>query len=192
MTFDLVSMLIGWIVGAAIVFALVWVRSGGNLGQGLSLGQRVKQDAEFARKLDALLNPPPPVPVKPDATPIRLLGILQRESRLVDFLLEEIAPYTDEQIGFSVRNIQPKAQAALKEVITLEPVLHGDEEATITVTTGFDPSAVRLLGQVAGEPPFQGTLKHHGWRVKEVKLPKPAEGQDEFVLQPAEVEVPGA
>ena len=53
-----------------------------------------------------------------------------------------------------------------------------------------DPSAIRLTGNVTGQPPFKGTLQHHGWRVKQIKLAKPPEGQDEFVVQPAEVELP--
>jgi hypothetical protein len=42
---------------------------------------------------------------------------------------------------------------------------------------------------VTGDPPFRGTLKHHGWRVKGYKLPKPPEGQDDLVVAPAEVEI---
>ncbi|VTS06631.1 DUF2760 domain-containing protein [Tuwongella immobilis] len=195
MQFDLVSALLGLVVGVSSVIAVMMAQSGGNVGQGLRLGRRVKTDPEFARKLEALLNPPPPpppAPVKPDGTPVRLLGILQREARLVDFLLEDIAPYSDDQIGSSVRDIHRKAQAALKESLTFEPVITGEEGASVTVATGFDPAAIRLLGNVAGKPPFQGTLQHHGWRVKVVKLPAPAEGQDEFVIHPAEVELPGA
>ena len=69
---------------------------------------------------------------------------------------------------------------------------HGgkQEGENVEVPKGFDPSAIRLTGNVTGEPPFKGTLQHHGWRVKEVKLQKPAEGQDGFVVQPAEVELP--
>jgi hypothetical protein len=44
---------------------------------------------------------------------------------------------------------------------------------------------------VTGQPPFKGTLQHHGWRVKDVRLAPPPEGQDEFIIQPAEVELPG-
>jgi hypothetical protein len=60
----------------------------------------------------------------------------------------------------------------------------------VTVPAGFDPSAIRLTGNVTGQPPFNGKLQHRGWRVKELKLAAPPEGQDEFVLMPAEVELP--
>ena len=43
---------------------------------------------------------------------------------------------------------------------------------------------------LTGEPPFTGAINHPGWRGKELKLATPAEGADEFVLQPAEVQIP--
>jgi hypothetical protein len=59
----------------------------------------------------------------------------------------------------------------------------------VTVPAGFDPSAVRVLGNVTGTPPFTGTLQHPGWRVREIKLAPPPAGADEFVIQPAEVQL---
>src|SRR5215211_6751480 len=150
---------------------------------GMDLGKRVaaraKEDATFAKKLDELFNPPPP---KPSGEPIRLLGLLQREARLLDFLMENLTAYDDQQIGASVRDIQAKSQGVIKKHLTLEPVLAQEEGSRVTVPAGFDPSAVRLVGNVSGQPPFHGTLQHAGWRVKSANLPQPGEGQDEFVL----------
>jgi hypothetical protein len=42
---------------------------------------------------------------------------------------------------------------------------------------------------VAGQPPFRGTLKHHGWVASSVRLPAVAESLDARVLAPAEVEL---
>jgi len=56
------------------------------------------------------------------------------------------------------------------------------------VASGFDPSAVRLTGNVHGQPPFRGVLQHGGWRATHVSLPKTA-GVDAAVLAPAEVEI---
>ncbi len=39
---------------------------------------------------------------------------------------------------------------------------------------------IRLTGNVVGEPPFNGTLRHHGWRVREVKLPELVRGDGEL------------
>jgi hypothetical protein len=152
----------------------------------------VLRDPGFADQVRPLLQPPEPkeaLPPKPSGVPLRLLALLQREGRLLDFLLEDIQSYPDDQIGAAVRDIHRQSQAALKEHLVLAPVLPQQEGAPVEVPVGFDPSAIRVTGNVTGQPPFRGTLLHHGWRVKELKLTPPPEGQDELVLHPAEVEV---
>lgn len=152
---------------------------------------KVLRDPAFAEKVEALLAPPKPEPPpKPSGAPLRLLALLQREGRLLDFLLEEIESYPDAQIGAAVRDIHRQCQATIKEHLDLQPVLPQPEGSPVEIPSGFDPSAIRLTGNVTGQPPFRGTLQHHGWRVKEIKLAPPPAGQDEFVLMPAEVELP--
>ena len=179
------------VVVLRFIFALAL--SGGNL-QRLWLARRVAlrvlRDDQFAEQANLLLNPPPPKEKKPSAEPLWLLTLFQREGRLVDFLLEEIQAYANEQIGAAVRDIHAKCHATLKEHLVLEPVLKEAEGEEVEVPVGFDPSAIVLTGNVTGNPPFKGTLRHHGWRVKELKLSPPPEGQDPFVIQPAEVELP--
>ncbi len=132
---------------------------------------------------------PPPAPAKPSGEPLRLLALLQSESRLLDFLMEDVSGATDAQVGAGVKEIHKKAAAALKKYLVVEAVLPGADGDRVTVAKGYDPSAVRVVGNVTGEPPYTGELQHPGWRVKELKLPIAAEGQDPFVVQPAEVQV---
>jgi hypothetical protein len=132
----------------------------------------------------------PPKPPRLSSEPVRALALLQREGRLLDFLLEDVSGAPDETLGAGVREVHSKAQKALREHLTLEPVLDKEEEATVEVPVGFDPSAIRLTGNVTGQPPFRGVLKHHGWRLKGYNLPAPPAGQDDLVLAPAEVELP--
>jgi len=157
----------------------------GDLGD--RLFKKMTADAEFRGKIEKMLDPKSP---KPSGEALRLLALLQREGRLLDFLLEDVQPYNNDQIGAAVRDIHKNCRKAIQDHLVLEPVLKDTEGATVQVPAGFDPSAVRLTGNVTGQPPFKGTLQHHGWRVKELKLAAPPEGQDEFVLQPAEVELP--
>lgn len=179
----------------ALHFMVALVLSGIDLGRvGLAVRGwlRILRDPNFAGQVAQLLNPPPPapaVPPKPSGAPLRVLALLQREGRLLDFLLEDIQAYPDPQVGAAVRDIHRQCQAALKEHLVLEPVLAQAEGSAVDVPAGFDPSAVRLVGNVTGHPPFRGTLQHHGWRVKEMKLAPPPEGHDEFILMPAEVEL---
>jgi hypothetical protein len=117
------------------------------------------------------------------------LALLQREGRLLDFLMEDIHALPDTQIGAGVRQIHADCRKALQEHLGLAPVRSEAEGSAVTVPPGFDPSAVRLTGNVTGQPPFTGTLRHPGWRVTEIKLAPPPAGQDEFVVQPADVEL---
>jgi hypothetical protein len=179
-----------------VLFVLLVAVVGGNFAR-LGLAGRAfvstARDPALADKVHALLNPPPPEPPKPpkpNPEPVRFLGLLQREGRLIDFLTENISAYDDAQVGAAVREIHRKAQAALNEHLEMEPVLAQEEGSTVEIPAGFDPSRVRLTGNVTGQPPFRGTLLHRGWHVKAIKLAPAPEGQDEFVLQPAEVELP--
>jgi hypothetical protein len=193
--------IIGAVLGVGVTlflggFAII-VRAGSLAGafQGLSIAGRAKQDPAFGVKLNALLGGAdlkpvePPKPMKPSGAPLRMLVLLQAEARLVDFLMEDIAGAADAQVGQAVREIHKKAQNALKRHAVIEQVLPGNEGDNTTVPKGFDPSAIRVVGNVAGSPPFTGSIQHPGWRVKELKLAAPPEGTDEFVLQPAEVQI---
>jgi hypothetical protein len=184
------------VVGVLAVLILLGyvlaVGNGSRLLLGLRAGLRTMTDASFAEKVQVLFAPPKPV--KPSGAPLRLLNLMQREGRLIDFILEDIQQYPPEQnaqIGAGVRDIHKGCQKVLKEHLVLEPVLSDAREGeNVEVPAGFDPANIRLVGNVSGSPPFRGTLQHHGWRVREILLAEPSVGQDEFVLQPAEVEIP--
>jgi hypothetical protein len=130
-------------------------------------------------------------PSKPTSdAAVQLLALLQREGRLIDFLREDIQPYDDTQVGAAVRTIHQACRQVLAEHLTLEPVLSGQEGDEVIVPKDFDPSAIRLTGNVSGEPPFRGALRHAGWRAVQVKLPGQPSGQDPKIVAPAEVEIP--
>jgi hypothetical protein len=137
-----------------------------------------------AKPAPALAKPSEP----PEHTALRLLASLQEDGRLVDFLTEEIASYSDEQIGAATRGIHGACAKALRACVTLEPVLAGREDDAITVPAGFDPATIRLTGNVHGDPPFTGTLRHAGWRAAGVSIPARS-GLDPKIIAPAEVEI---
>ena len=191
---ELIAGIITLLIVLALYLLILFVLARGSFRRirlALRCELRALRDPSFASKVEALLAPPKPqAPPKPSGAPLRVLALLQREGRLLDFLLEDIQSYPDAQIGAAVRDIHRQCRAALKEHLDLQPVLLQPEGATVEIPSGFDPSAIRLTGNVTGQPPFRGTLQHHGWRVKEIKMPPPPQGQDEFVLMPAEVELP--
>ena len=120
---------------------------------------------------------------------LAMLALLQREGRLVDFLQESIEDYDDSDIGAAVRDIHRGCKKVLDEHLTLEAVMPGEEDDDVKVPRGFDPTELRLIGDVSGDPPFSGTLRHHGWRATGVELPTLSEGLDRRILAPAEVEI---
>jgi hypothetical protein len=175
-----------------LLYTLVVAGSPARFFASRRIANRWLRDPKFAEKVNLLAveAEKPPAPPKPSGEPLRLLALLQREGRLLDFLLEDIQGYADDQVGAAVRDIHRSCQKAIQEHLALAPVLNAAEGASVDIPAGFDPSAIRLTGNVTGQPPFKGTLQHHGWRVKDLKLAKPPEGQDEFVVHPAEVELP--
>jgi hypothetical protein len=136
------------------------------------------------------------MPVKPAAAPkptagpsdgaVQILAILQRDARLVDFLMEDISGYPDDQVGAAVRDVQTQARESLGRYLSLEPVIDG-VEGTFTKTQGLNASELKLVGKVPadGKAPG-GTLRHKGWKAAKVELPQIAPGQ---VLAPAELEI---
>ena len=122
---------------------------------------------------------------------VQMLALLQREGRLIDFFSEDIAPYQDAQVGAAVRELHANCRKALEQYVKLEPVIAGEEDRPVTVDAGFDPASVKLVGNVIGQPPLRGLLRHRGWRVTEVKLPPLASQESgRAIVAPAEVEIP--
>jgi Domain of unknown function (DUF2760) len=155
-----------------------------RIGLAFKVFWKTLTDPEIAARIEPALSP---APTGPD---LRVLAVLQRDGRLVDFLQEEIDGFDNAMIGAAVRDIHRDCRKVLRNYLALEPVLGSAEGDSVTVPTGFDPAEIRLTGNVSGSPPFRGVLKHHGWRVKSVHLPTlPAAKDQTAVLAPAEVEI---
>ncbi|MDQ3649192.1 MAG: DUF2760 domain-containing protein [Acidobacteriota bacterium] len=122
---------------------------------------------------------------------VQMLALLQRDGRLIDFLSEDITAYQDAQIGAAVRELHINCRKALDQYVKMEPIIAGEEDSSVTVDAGFNPASIKLIGNVTGKPPMRGLLRHHGWRVTEVKLPPlSAHEAGRSVVAPAEVEIP--
>jgi hypothetical protein len=163
----------------------------------LKLAWRVLVDAPFAGDVEKGLKQREPAPTKPVAPPERvhasglmLLAAFQREGRLVDFLQQDVAPFSDEEIGSAARVVHGGCRKALLQFFEIAPAIPGSEGSPMTVPSGFDAQRLRLTGNVSGQAPFKGTLKHHGWVATEVRMPLISESLDPRVIAPAEVELP--
>lgn len=136
-------------------------------------------------------TPPPIVKLTEhdSAAALQLLSLFQQEARLIDFLNEELAGFSDADIGAAARVVHEGGKKVLKHYFTLSPVRGEAEESRVTIPSGFNPAEVRLTGNVIGQAPFTGTLLHRGWKAVDVKLPKLAKGHDANIVAPAEVEL---
>lgn len=133
--------------------------------------------------------PAPPVEESTDRA-VQMLALLQREGRLIDFFSEDLTPYPDAQVGAAVRELHAGCRKALEQYVTLEPIIEGEEDGPVTVEAGFDPATVKLVGNVTGQPPLRGLLRHRGWRATEVELPPLAPQETaRAIVAPAEVEI---
>ena len=172
----------------------------GRLGTAVKLFFKALGDQEFAAR--ALAGPTPaakvsaPTPARSEsailAAPSRseavtLLSVLQREARLVDFLKENIAAYSDAQVGAAVRDVHRDAAAALERMFAPRPVMAEAEGSAVQVPA--DAARVRLIGNVTAQPPQRGTLRHGGWEATKIELPQWSGAQAAAkLIAPAEVE----
>jgi hypothetical protein len=163
--------------------------------QRLGLAFKVLGDATLAGRVMKLSEPVAPAkavalpPEKVHASGLYVLGTLQQEGRLIDFLQQDVAAFSDEEVGSAARVVHGGCRKALERIARFEPVLREGEGDRVTVPTGFDAEKIRLTGNVTGQPPYNGTLKHHGWVANELRFPTLNDTVDYRVIAPAEVEL---
>lgn len=181
---------------AQAVYRVYLARRSGSSGSALPAGTSRANGAAAPPPAATAAGPAPAAAtaVEARATPdargaLYVLGVLQREGRLLDFVEEDVSSFPDAAVGAAARTVHEGCRRALRDLLRLEPVLRDPEGAQVTVERGFDPAAIRLTGTVVGAPPFRGALRHHGWRARQVTVPPPQDGLDPAVLAPAEVEL---
>jgi hypothetical protein len=161
-----------------------------NLLFGGSLSPELLDELKLSRrevKPAAPAAPPPPA-IKTSDGALQFLAILQRDSRLVDFLMEDIAAYSDDQVGAAVRELHDQCRDSVARYVTLTPVIDG-VEGTFAKAPSSDPNLVKFVGNVPAKPPAGGTLRHKGWRASKVDLPALPARQDAAIIAPAEIEI---
>ncbi len=151
-----------------------------------SLGLAKRSTAAAPRSAAAAPPPAPAARISDGA--LQILGILQRDSRLVDFLMEDIASYSDDQVGAAVRELHDQCRESLARYVALQPVIDG-VEGTFAKAPSADPNLVKFVGNVPATPPSGGVLRHKGWRAARVDLPALTPRQDASVIAPAEIEI---
>ena len=128
-----------------------------------------------------------------EAGVVQFLARMQEKGRLVDFLMDDIAPYSNEQIGVVARVVHQGCREVLRGAFDIEPVHAGQEREEVTLAGDFDAAAYRLVGKVPQRPPYSGTVLHRGWKATRISLPRVGDAARDAaarkVIAPAEVEV---
>ena len=151
------------------------------------LAWRILTSAAFAAKVTSLLagadaasmtpskpivpatSVPLPKPLRSDA--VTLLASLQREGRLIDFLMEPIDAYSDAQVGAAVRDIHRDCSGMLERQFAIRPVLDQAENSVVTIGANAKNGRIKLTGKVSDVTQASGTLVHHGWLVTKTDVP---------------------
>jgi len=133
----------------------------------------------------------PPKAAKPSRSDaLTLLASLQAEARLVDFIQESLEGHPDATIGAAARDVHRGCKAVLDRMFQLEPITEEQDGAEVEVPEGFDPLRYHLVGNVTGQPPYEGQLVHPGWKATKCQLPQWS-GSDSamYWIAPIEVEL---
>lgn len=124
---------------------------------------------------------------------LTLLSLLQEKGRFLDFLMDDIRVYTDEQVGAAGRIVHQGCSKVLSEFFNISP-LHAQEEGAV-VKLGHEDlmSAYRILGNHVEQLPLSAKIVHKGWGTDKVCITRrstaPVELSGKMMISPVEVEV---
>jgi hypothetical protein len=157
--------------------------------------------AARAKQLHSGKELPAPTPLSPAEAPavalpprpstdaaLQLLSLFQREGRLIDFLTQDVATFSDADVGAAARVVHQGCSKALRDHLPVESILKEEEGQRIAVTSDR-LGEVKLVGNVQGQAPYLGTIRHQGWRVSSISLAQPMGDVDLTIVAPAEVEL---
>ena len=166
-----------------------------SFGERLALGLRVLFNPGLAGRVARALQTPEAKPAaaaseRVHASGLLLLSALQREGRLLDFLQQEVTDFSDDEVGAAARVVHSGCRKVLHQYFEIQAVAKEPEGTEVVVPKDFDPQHWRITGNVTGKPPFRGTLRHHGWVTKQIRMPTVSESLDPRIVAPAEVEIP--
>ncbi len=199
-TFDLWHVCLAGTVGVLALMVIVLLIAlviclvrGSKKSVSVALPEPEVKIVEKIIEIEKIVQAPPPEPIilkeaTPDAA-LQLLGLLQKQARFIDFIQEDVAAYSDADVGIAARVVHEGCKKVVKEHFNLTTVRQEAEGSKITLQQGFDATLVRLTGNIVGNAPFTGQLIHKGWQVTTVNLPKLTAEHDAKIIAPAEVEL---
>lgn len=126
---------------------------------------------------------------------VNLLGLLQKQGRFLDFVMNDITQYSDQQVSTASRIVHQGCSKVLKEYFDIQPVFNDPEGSSIQLSSSTNPRYYRMLGQdneiSSQSAPDSAYLLHKGWQTLSVNLPKrvKADQAAKRLISPAELEI---
>ena len=91
---------------------------------------------------------------------LTLLSLLQENGRLLDFLMDDITSYSDEQVGAASRVVHQGCVKVLKDYFAIVPVASEEEGSEITLSAAHKNAAYRMVGEGELSELSAGRLLH--------------------------------
>ncbi|MBN1981484.1 MAG: DUF2760 domain-containing protein [Chitinivibrionales bacterium] len=129
--------------------------------------------------------------INTDAGAILLLSMLQEKGRFVDFLMENILHYSDEQVGAAARVVHQGCRELIIDSFNPQPLSAVKEDEAINLEQDYPKTDYKLNGTIPQTAQLRGTVVHKGWRAQQLKLPRliqPEQLVERRVIAPAEVQ----
>lgn len=124
---------------------------------------------------------------------ISFLSLLQEKGRFIDFMVEDISEYPDQEVGSVARMVHQGCSQVLKDFFEISPLRSDEEGSVVTISEKDNPQEIRVIGKKIEEPIFSAKIVHRGWKTKKIGLPRMTGSQstvqDRYVISPCEIEV---
>jgi hypothetical protein len=98
-----------------------------------------------------------------------LLSLMQREARLIDFLMEDITEYSNEQVGAAIRDVHKKASGILKRCY--DPIALVAQEGEVDLEVAYNAEVWDVSGKIPQAGSFKAEVIHSGWMAQKLELP---------------------
>lgn len=121
-----------------------------------------------------------------------LISMLQEKGRLLDFVMDDISTYRDEDVGRVSRIVHQGVKEVFTKIMDIKSIHAGVEGEKITLNGAADFSSYKLIGTGTKTPPLTGVVVHKGWKLEKFNLPKISSTVDQtsnMIIQAVEVEV---
>ncbi len=144
------------------------------------------------KKPEKIVTPKVTAPKSSNDQAILLLTLLQEKGRIIDFIMEDVTAYSDQEVAGAARVIHQGCKEVIKDCFNPEAVCNNEENSKITLEDGYSVTDYKIVGNISGTPPYTGTLTHKGWKAGKINLPvlnKSFEGIEQPLIIPAEVEI---